>query len=252
LSEDGFIDLFSGHAAQYSSARPRYPRSLFQRIAAAAPALDRAWDCGTGNGQAAIDLAAHFTRVDASDASAEQIASAKAHDRVHYSVQAAERSNLPDASIDVITVATALHWFDLPEFLHEVGRVLKPGGLLVVWSYLWPRVDSAVDEVFDAVVLSTVESYWAPEAEKAKSGYSDVPLPYPEIDLSSPPIRAEWNLDQMMALIYSWSATRACIAAEGDAVMARFETALREVWGAPKTTRALEIPVMVRATRKPG
>src|ERR1043166_5276419 len=111
-----FRDLFSERAALYTRVRPDYPAALIAFAASVAPGHDTAWDCATGNGQAAVALAEHFKHVIATDASAEQIAHAKPHDRVDYRVATAEESGLPDASIDLTTVAQALHWFDLSAF----------------------------------------------------------------------------------------------------------------------------------------
>ena len=52
--------------------------------------------------------------------------STKAHPRVEYRVAPAERSGLPDAAVDLVTLALAAHWFDLPRFYAEVRRVGRP------------------------------------------------------------------------------------------------------------------------------
>ena len=127
-----FIDAFSDLAKQYAAARPRYPDSLFQTLAALAPATTAAWDCATGNGQAALGLAAHFQSVYATDASEQQVAQAARHPRIEYRVAPAENSSLRDGSVDMVSVATALHWFDLGRFYEEVRRVVRPRGLIAV------------------------------------------------------------------------------------------------------------------------
>jgi hypothetical protein len=119
-----FKDHFSGHAAQYVKFRPGYPNELFTFLASIAPAHDRAWDCATGSGQAAVGLAAHFGSVIATDASAEQIGNATRHGRVMYRVAPAERSGIEGNSVDLVTVAQALHWFDMPAFLY--GSAARP------------------------------------------------------------------------------------------------------------------------------
>ena len=58
-----FKDLFSRQSADYARFRPTYPPVLFAWLAAQAPARRLAVDVGTGNGQAAVALAAHFERV---------------------------------------------------------------------------------------------------------------------------------------------------------------------------------------------
>src|SRR5690606_3306632 len=109
-----------------AQARPGYPEALFEWLASQCEDRSLAWDCATGSGQAAIALARHFRQVIATDASAEQIANAGTAERVEYRVASAERSGLADESVDLVTVAQALHWFDIAAFHAEVKRVLKP------------------------------------------------------------------------------------------------------------------------------
>jgi methylase of polypeptide subunit release factors len=72
-----FKDHFSRHAADYAKFRPRYPNELFAYLASISPSHERAWDCATGNGQAAGALAAKFHSVIATDGSAKQIENAR-------------------------------------------------------------------------------------------------------------------------------------------------------------------------------
>ena len=109
-------DHFSHASDDYRRWRPGYPDELFAWLAAMAPSRAVAWDCATGSGQAAGGLAAHFARVVATDASAAQVAEAEAFGRVEYRVAPAEDSGLPDASVDLVTVAQALHWFEFERF----------------------------------------------------------------------------------------------------------------------------------------
>src|SRR2546422_3157121 len=130
-----FHDHFSGVANRYADYRPHYPAALFDYLATLGPRNSLVWDCACGNGQAALDLARHFERIIATDASREQIASATPHAKVEFRVASAEQSGLEAESVRLLTVAQALHWFDLDRFYAEAGRVLKPGGVLAVWAY---------------------------------------------------------------------------------------------------------------------
>ena len=141
MSQSDFIDHFGARAAAYAAYRPTYPPTLFTYLADAAPARKLAWDCGTGSGQAAMALAGRFERVIGTDASAAQIAAAASHPQVRYLVAAAESSGLRDASVDLCTVAQALHWFNLEQFYAEVRRVLVPSGVLAVWTYSALNID---------------------------------------------------------------------------------------------------------------
>lgn len=124
------IDHFGKVAASYAQHRPGYPSALFQWLADVCDAHSNAWDCGAGNGQASIALANHFTNVYATDLSDSQIANARTHPRVDYRIAPAEASGLPSSCADLVTIAQALHWFDLEKFYSEVRRVLKPNGLI--------------------------------------------------------------------------------------------------------------------------
>ena len=124
----GFSDHFSKNASGYSSYRPNYPGELFGYLASVAPSRKCAWDCATGSGQAAVPLAGYFDEVHATDASENQILKASPADNLIYSVSPAEACGLSGGSVDVVTVAQALHWFDIDAFGREVERVLCPGG----------------------------------------------------------------------------------------------------------------------------
>ena len=116
-----FKDHFSGHSADYSEFRPTYPDALFAGLAHACAATELAWDCATGSGQAAVGLSHYFDKVIATDASANQVAQAEAAPGVEYRVSRAEQTDFAAASFDLISVAQALHWFDI----HCIAK-LKP------------------------------------------------------------------------------------------------------------------------------
>ena len=120
----GFSDHFGCVSEAYAHYRPTYPEPLFAWLAGVAPSRRRAWDCATGTGQAAVALAA-------------QLAAARPHPGVHFRQATAENSGLEPGSLDLVTVAQALHWFDRPRFFVEVERVPRPGGVLAMeadWS----------------------------------------------------------------------------------------------------------------------
>src|SRR5262245_43513302 len=167
----GFKDHFSRHASLYTRFRPTYPGALFDFLANSSPRRRLAWDCATGGGQAATSLAERFERVVATDASPQQLAEAKPHPRIDYRTATAEASGLQDRSAQLVTVAQAVHWFDLDRFYAEVRRVLAPNGLLAVWCYC----HSAISPELDALILhfyrDIVGPYWTSERKLIESGY---------------------------------------------------------------------------------
>ncbi|MGI9246613.1 MAG: class I SAM-dependent methyltransferase, partial [Steroidobacteraceae bacterium] len=93
-----FKDHFSRQAGDYSRYRPGYPPALIEHITSLAPDRQLAVDVATGNGQAALALAAHFDAVLAIDGSAAQLAQAQPHPRVRYQRAMAEALPTADAS----------------------------------------------------------------------------------------------------------------------------------------------------------
>ena len=155
--------IFSVQSDDYASSRPHYPAELFAWIAAQCMAWEAAWDCATGNGQAALGLAQHFDWVEATDFSPEQIEHAFAADNVCYSVQPAEQTDFPSASFDLVTVAQALPWFDFDAFWPEVRRTAKPTAFFCAWGYAWFDCDSELDAALFTPVLRILEPFWAGE-----------------------------------------------------------------------------------------
>jgi SAM-dependent methyltransferase len=247
-----FKDHFSGHAALYSCYRPSYPQALYAFLAEQTPAPTLVWDCATGNGQAAVALADHFERVVATDASAEQVKSAASHPRVDYRVAPAEASGLDDESVDLISVAQALHWFDHDAFFNEVSRVLRPGGLIAVWSYNLLRCTPAIDRLLYRYYSEIVGPFWPPERVHIENGYSDLPFPFDELPHPEFAMTTEWSLNQLLGYLATWSATRRYIAENDSDPLKPIEEELAGLWGEPQQQRNIEWPLTLRLGRKSG
>ncbi|MFT3792657.1 MAG: class I SAM-dependent methyltransferase [Rudaea sp.] len=227
-----FKDHFSAHADLYRSARPTYPEALFDWLAAQVPDRELAWDAGCGNGQASIALARRFGRVVATDPSASQIADAEPRANIDYRVEPGERSSLADASVGLVTIAQALHWFDFDAFYAEVRRVLKPGGVIAAWSYASCSVAAAVDRVIEHLYGDALTGpYWPPERAHIDAGYRTIPFPFEAIAAPEFPMVMRWNVDQLLAYLRSWSATQRYLAANGVDPVGLVEADLRGAWG---------------------
>ena len=173
-----FKNHFSGAAADYQAYRPKYPDALFGYLASLVPTHDLAWDCATGNGQSAIKLTPYFRSIVALDASPEQLALASTHERIIYVLSLADRTPLPDASVDLVTVASAFHWLDFPRFYDEVRRVARPNAILAVWGYKLPSVNPAVEAVVQRLDTDVLRDFWLPETTLAVDGLSNYPVPF--------------------------------------------------------------------------
>jgi SAM-dependent methyltransferase len=239
--------LFSDKSDLYAAARPRYADELFEFLFTQCPDFDQAWDCGTGSGQAAVSIAKRFRHVEATDISPQQIANRSPHNRVHYSVQPAEATNFADNAFSLVTVAQALHWFEFEKFWPEVHRVLKPGGIFAAWAYTWFHVSDEIDQIVKINLMEAIKDFWAPQNQLAWNGYRAVRFPFVKIPPPQIILAPQWNLNQLLAYLGSWSAIRSCIAANGDDFFTDFAAALAKVWGAPaeKHTISMDFHLMV-------
>ena len=248
MSPSAFKDHFSAHAADYREFRPAYPPELFEFLASAAPARELAWDCGTGNGQAAVGLAEHFARVFATDASADQVKNAVRHSRVEYAVAPAEKCPLADHAADLVTVAQALHWFDHDHFYAEVRRVARPGGLLAATCYYEPSVVPEVDPVLRRWE-DFIRAYWTPERAWVDAGYRTIPFPFAELPTPRFELSLESTLPQFLGYIGTWSATKQYVKKHAADPLAKFARDFATVWGDPETVRTVRWQFNVRLGR---
>jgi SAM-dependent methyltransferase len=246
-----FKDHFSAQAADYAKFRPRYPREMFEYLGTVASSRKLAWDCGTGNGQAAVGLVSVFDRVIATDASEKQIAKADPHERVEYRVAPAENSGIESETIDLIMVAQALHWFDLPRFYEEARRALKSNGVLTASAYrffhITPEIDHLVNHrYYDKVV----GPFWPPERLLVEK-FEELPFPFSEIQTPSFEMIAQWNLEHLVGYLRSWSATQRFIAANQRDPLDEIADELRAAWDDPGQIRKVTWPLTLRVGVKP-
>jgi len=240
-----FKDHFSKQAADYAVFRPRYPQQLFAYLGSVAPSRDLAWDCGTGNGQAAIGLASTFDRVIATDASEKQIANAQQHQGVDYRVFSAENSGIQSEMIDLIMVAQALHWFDLDRFYPEVRRVLKRDGVLAASAYNLLHIEQAIDAIVNRYYHAIVGPFWPPERRLVEQ-FGNLPFPFQEIDPPKFEMTENWNLNHLLGYLRTWSSTQRFIDANGSDPLEQITDELRSAWGEPRQIRKVAWPLTLR------
>jgi SAM-dependent methyltransferase len=245
-----FRDLFAFASGSYASHRPAYPTALFRWLASVSSRRERAWDCGTGSGQAAVSLAEEFSQVAATDASVTQLESAHQAQGVHYLAAAAEAAPLATRSVDLVTVAQALHWFDRARFFAEVDRVLRPGGHLAVWSYGMITIAPPIDAVLHRFYEEVLGPFWPAERALVESGYAGIVLPYPEDPTPSFEMETTWQLAQLGGYLSTWSAVGRFRAARGTDPMPAVLHELEGVWGAD-APKKIRWPLVVRLARKP-
>lgn len=247
MSVAGFKDHFSAHATAYAGARPRYPDALFDWLATLTASHDVAWDCGTGNGQAAVGLAAHYAQVIATDPSPQQLESVFPHARVRYLEARAESPGLEQRSVDLVTVAQAVHWFELSQFYQQVRNVLRPGGAVAVWCYSLCQIEPGIDTAIQVFYTGEINPYWPPERALIDDGYHSLEFPFEEI--TAPPLQMQmnWTLAQFLAYLRTWSAVQKFIIKNGRDPVTGLQTQLEKPWGGSEMVRSVSWPLHIRA-----
>src|SRR5579875_648546 len=212
-----FKDHFSRHAGLYAKARPHYPDALFDWIA--------------------------------TDPSARQIGNAVANPRIDYRNEAAEHTSIADRSVDAVTVAQALHWFDRAAFIAEVRRVAKPGALFAAWCYancsVTPTVDAVIAHLYDDVL----GAYWSPERRLVDEGYASLEFPFTPIAPPAFEMRVDWNARQLLAYLTSWSAAQKYARVTDRDAVAAIADELTAAWQDPERVRPVRWSLAIRAGR---
>jgi len=246
---DSFKDHFSAAAEAYRAFRPGYPAALFEWLAQLSPGREAALDCGCGNGQAAIMLAPHFSRVFAVDPSQEQIRNAIPGGNIEYRIAPAEATGLADGSVDLVVAGQALHWFDFDRFYPEVERVTRPtGGIFAAFTYGLIRLGGAVDGVIDRFYHDILAGYWPPERRHVDSGYQTLPFPFPEIRAPLFELDESWDLQRLAGYLATWSAVKECRRRTGHDPLPEVERELERAWGLP-AVREVRWPLALRVGR---
>lgn len=252
MANTSFKDYFSGHADDYQQYRPGYPTELFSFLARLCRTHEHAWDCATGNGQAALMLSDYFQQVTATDASAQQIANVTKKEGVHYQVAPAEKTTIQDQSINLITVAQAFHWFDQDAFIKEADRVLKPNGVMAIWTYNLLTVNPQIDALIHSLYADTLGDYWAFERSQVEQGYDGVQLPSPWQPQPVPnfEMRSQWNLAQLVGYLNTWSAVKNYLKKQQANPVKTLYPRLQQQWGDPESLLPVIWPLSVKVWRK--
>ena len=245
-----YDEFFNDKSEIYRTARPIYPDGLIKKLSSLAQQHGLAWDCATGNGQAAIGLSEYFDKVVATDVSENQIFNALKNDKISYYVEEAETPSLENNSVDLISVVQALHWFNYEKFWDTVDRVLKPGGVFIAWGYDWFQVDDAIDEAINKHILDSIESYWAPQNRILWEGYKDVGFPLARVEFEPYQLEMSWSLDQFFSYIHSWSATRRCMEKTGYDFFNKAYEEVQKIWGDKEAAKTVSMPLHILVGRK--
>ncbi|KAI1805153.1 methyltransferase [Daldinia bambusicola] len=194
--EATFRSFTPAEASNYAQFRQGYHPTLYNTVinrhTSTGGKLDTLLDVGCGPGIAVRALAPRFQHAFGFDPSKGMIAGAKelggvsgSGEPIRFEVSTAEDlSGVPDGSIDLITAATAAHWFNMPAFWARAAQVLKPGGSVALWSHKSVRIADSVPNA--AAIQAAVESiekehlvkHMLPGNLLARDLYVNLPLPW--------------------------------------------------------------------------
>lgn len=205
-------DLFSAQSSEYAKFRPAYPPALVHDIVSLCTAHELAWDAGTGNGQFAVMLSKYFERVVGTDISEKQLTNATRKANIEYEINDSTATHFSRHSVDLITVAQAVHWFNFEKFYAEVNRVLKKDGILALVGYGLMTAEPAVEEIILDFYNNVLGGYWDNERRMVDESYRTIPFPFREIQLREYSMPYTWNIDQLIGYFSTWSALQHYVA----------------------------------------
>jgi ubiquinone/menaquinone biosynthesis C-methylase UbiE len=243
-------DRFSKQSHAYALFRPEYPEELYRFLASCVPNTKLVWDCATGTGQAARSLSKHFDRVVATDLSAEQISKAHGPGNVQYKVAQAEDVLFSEGSVDLISVAQAIHWFELESFYSVANKVLREGGILAAWGYSFFKVSHELDAILDPYGRKTLAPFWSERNWLLINEYRDLPFPLQKVEHPSFQLRVNWDLNHLKGYLDSWSATQKFKDQNGSDPFEQIRVRVESVWGVPTQKREVSWDLYLLVGRK--
>lgn len=241
-------DNFSIQAIDYAKYRPVYPNALVEKIVSLTQNRQLAWDCACGNGQMANLLAPYFNEVFASDISQKQLDQAIPNSKIYYAHEPCDACSLPDKSVDLITVAQALHWFHFEHFFEEAKRVLKPGGIIATFGYGFLKTDEGVEQIIEHFYKHVVGSYWDAERRYVENEYKEIPFPFDEIVIGTFEVYYEWSAADLLGYLSTWSAVQHYRKATGLNPITLIVDAVTKAYGHNKTL-PLSFPIFTTVGR---
>lgn len=240
-----FKDYFSQNAEDYKKFRPSYPDEMIQFIVEQCSYKNEAWDCATGNGQVAQMLSPYFQKIIATDASAQQIKHALPYPNIDYQVATAESSNLRSQSIHLITVAQAIHWFDLAAFYQEVKRVAAPEAILAIWGYHNHSINAEIDAVILKLYRDILKDYWPPERKKVEEKYTHLQAPFQALHSPDFFMKKQIDLSGLIGYLCTWSALQIYISKNSNNPIQYIYDELLKKWGDPNEIKEISWPVFL-------
>jgi len=231
---------------QFKQFRPTYPSDLYDFVLSCVSNKDTAWDCGTGNGQVASILSNYFNNVIATDLCEAQIDNATLADNINYIVTKSENSTISENSVDLITSAQAVHWFDIENFYKEAKRVGRENAIIALWGYNRYRIDAVLDDIMDSFYSKFLDAYWhdTPRVFLANA-YRTLPFDFEEIASPKLEIKVDWKLSQIEGYLETMSSVQEYIKENQHDPVPDLMQELMKEWHTD-TYREVTFPIFMR------
>ncbi len=242
-------DLFSSQSKLYARYRPVYPQELFDYILEFVENRENAWDCATGNGQAARVLADHFENVEASDISEEQLKNAIRKMNIRYHHCPAEKTPFEENKFDLITVATAYHWLEADGFHKEATRVGKDKATIAIWAYnLFNSDEPVINSLIERFYYEIIHPYWDAERKHVETAYANVKFDFDLLPSKDFCIRLAWTKEHVTGYLQTWSAVQNFIKKNGQDPVELIQKEMDKAWN-DTDVKVLQFPLFVKLGR---
>ncbi|KAF5002397.1 hypothetical protein FGRMN_409 [Fusarium graminum] len=198
-----FRNFSNQQASDYATGRLGYSKTLIDGIvdfhSSTGGQNETVLDVGCGPGIATRILAPYFDAAYGADPGQSMIDKAKElggqtriNGPIMYEVSSAETidqmEHVSTSSVDMITAATAAHWFDMPRFWVAAAKLLKSGGTVAIWtSFRQPESDkqrTKMQSIFDEF-RDSLSPYATAGTHVVQNGYADLVLPWENPDTAS-------------------------------------------------------------------
>lgn len=242
-------DNFSTQSDKYVQYRPTYPKELFDYLNTLVTNKESAWDCGTGNGQVAIELSKTFEKVYATDISQSQVENALQAENIFYSVQPAEKTAFDDNQFDLIVTAQAIHWFDFDKFYSEAKRTAKENALICVVGYGRMEISEQIDQIITDFYENVIGTYWDKERKYIDENYNTIPFPFHEIQTPNFVNTLQWPLEHLIGYLNTWSAVKHFIKQNEYNPIDKLQAEIGKYWS-KEETKEVKFPLLLRIGNK--
>jgi len=255
----GNIDLFGheGQAEMYREFRPQYTNEIVDDVISAVPPEKRGIcvDIACGSGQLTKLLAPYFTRTVGVDQSFAQLgATCTSEERIEWKAGSAFSVPIEASSVDLVTVAQALHWLiPYDSFFQEVHRILKPGGHFCAVAYGLPQItgntvaNNIILELYNDILGARIipgepGTWWETNRMSLDGHYADVPFPHPS-ETHRFPRCVSLSLANYINYLKTWSAYRTMLRSGEPDPIPLIREKLIHAFGAESEDDTIEISI---------